>query len=245
MKQSQLLLSFPEIVHGISTSDEGNMSYNWGELKEVNSNRKEFVESLGLRIEDGVSMSLVHGSEIVQITSADRGRGMINMEHPECDALMTNEKGLYFFMNTADCLPIFFYSPEKEVIALAHCGWKGTDLWLARKVVEEMEKVYRVRSEELKVVIGPGIHKESYILDDPVQKGIDGWGQFVKVLTNGKYSVDIVGYNEAQLISVGVLQKNIKVMDFDTGSDKIFFSHYRSVTLGEVEGRFCSVLGMR
>ena len=245
MHQSKLLLTFPNLVHGISTIDEGNMSYNWGEKQEVDRNRKEFVESLGLRVEDGVSMSLVHGNEVVHITSADRGRGMLNMDHPECDAVMTNEKGLYFFMNTADCLPIFFYSSEKGVIALAHCGWKGTDLGLAKKVVSEMSGVYGVRPEELRVVIGPGIHKESYVLEVLEQKNKKKWKECIRVLPDGKYSVDIVGYNEAQLLEAGVLQENIEVMNVDTGKDMRFFSHYRAVTLGEVEGRFCSVVGMK
>lgn len=41
------------------------------------------------------------------------------------DALFTKKSHCVLMVRTADCLPIFFYSLEKDTIGIVHMGWRG------------------------------------------------------------------------------------------------------------------------
>lgn len=41
------------------------------------------------------------------------------------DALFTKKSNSVLMVRTADCLPIFFYSQDKDIVGIAHMGWRG------------------------------------------------------------------------------------------------------------------------
>jgi polyphenol oxidase len=71
------------------------------------------------------------------------------------DGMITMDKGIFLSVTVADCLPIFFLDKQTGAFGIVHSGWKGTGIIL--KAVKCMEKEYRVRKENLRVIIGPGI----------------------------------------------------------------------------------------
>ena len=217
----------------------------WGDEGEVTQNRKKFLESLYVPTDNCAMLSLVHGADIVYVSKKDTHSSLERKTIANADAMMTAEKGIYFLMLTADCLPILFYDPMQSVISLAHCGWKSTDQHLASKVVREMGKVYGCDPANIIVGIGPGIHKESYIFENCVQKTMPSWKPFLTDLPNGKTAVDIVEYNKQQLQDEGIAEGNIEIMDINTAKSPDFFSHYCATWEGQVEARFLTVLGMR
>lgn len=89
---------------------------------------------------------------------------------------------------------------------------------LGRKGVELglIKKAMPYFGSGVEVIMGPGIRKESYIFD-----GV---------------AIDLPGQIKNQL-------GNVKIRDcgIDTGKDVNYFSHRRSVTLGELEGRFATI----
>jgi YfiH family protein len=64
----------------------------------------------------------VHGADVVVVTADGRADAV----GVEADALVTAEPELVLAVQTADCVPITFHSPE-GVIGLAHAGWRGLE----------------------------------------------------------------------------------------------------------------------
>jgi len=236
------ILKNTNLKYAISDISDGNMDFRFGSEEEVTENRKRFLEKSGIPSDKCVGIDLYHEAEIVPVNAADASEYGINVKHG--DALLTSEKNLFLLMRIADCLPIIIFDPVKQVLALAHCGWKSTDERLIQKVILGMVSEYRSKAEDILVAIGPGIHKESYKFNDPVQKNLPGWEPFLSDASDGLISVDLVGYNVFQLKQSGILSENIEIASIDTAQDKNYFSHYRSKLTGEPEGRFCAVVGM-
>lgn len=240
-----LLKSLPQIHYAFSQVSDGNMSYLWGEATEVENNRKNFFENFGISLEDAVAANLQSSSGICHVTSPEKGKGMFAYDGLECDALITKEKGLPLFFVTADCFPVLIYDPVKEVIALIHCGWRGTDERICAKVINEMVSEYGCHPENFVALIGPGIQKESYVFKDPVQKQKPEWAAFLTDLPTGETMIDLLGYNRHQLLSMGIPETQIEIHPSDTGKDVNYFSNYRTNKEGKDAGRFCTFLVMK
>ncbi len=226
------------LLYAQSNKQDGNLSLRHGFEEQVIPQRQAFLSKYGISSQDCVFIETEHGEKITHVGSSDRGRSI------QTEALVTGEKGVILFLLTADCFPVSFYDPQKELVALAHMGWKPTDKELALKVIEEMKSVYGSRPEDIEVFIGPGIHKESYKFVDPVQKQMPNWTTFLTDLPNGETQIDIIAYIQRQAIRGGVLQENIKIDPADTANSEDYFSHYRSVRTGESEARFATILGL-
>lgn len=235
-----------KILYANSTIADGNMSMRYGDHAEVVAHRERFLEKSGGSLDDCVVMQLEHGDVVTRVGATDRGKGARTWgEGITAEALMTNEPGVILFMLTADCLPISYYDPVRRAIALAHLGWKPTDLHLALKVVEEMHREFGSDPADIRVTIGPGIRKESYIQKEVLQKESHKWKYFLKDLPNGETSINLVGYNIAVLIAAGIDPKHITSSPVDTVKDLNYFSHYRATRTDEVHGRFATILGLR
>lgn len=237
---------FPGITYGVSDTSDGNMSFVWSPAEEVIRNREAFLRGKGLKPEDCAVMSLQHEEKIVIV-----GRDSLEQSAlaPSAgiiaEALITREKGLALFLMTADCLPTAYYDPKKEVVALAHLGRKPTERKLAAKVVRKMAEEFETDPRDVVVLIGPGIHKDSYIFMNPQQKQFAEWQPFLEETPSGETKIDLVGFNRDQLLRAGVLPQNIVIDPNDTAQSPRFYSHYRSLRTGEPEGRFATVFGLK
>ncbi len=239
------LSQFPFLISAFSTIPDGNMSFGWGGEREVAGNKKEFLKKARIPFERCVQMEIVDDIVIQAIDNPHGGHTMARGKAIKADALVTNKKNIFLFLVVADCLPIIFYDTKQSIVALAHLGWKSTERGLAKQVVRFMSYMYWTKPEDLIVGIGPGIRKESYVFQKPLERKIDaGWKEFLIDYPDGKMAMDVAGYNKAQLLSSGVLEKSIVVSDVDTAKSQNFFSHCRSRETGEREGRFAAVVGM-
>jgi hypothetical protein len=161
------------------------------------------------------------------------------------EALITDTEGIALFLMTADCLPISVYDPVKNVIALAHLGWKPTGLKLIQKVITTLQTSFGSNPKDILVNIGPCIHKDSYKLEVVEQKMLPEWQPYIEDLASGETTIDLIAFNRDQLIELGVQEENISIDPVDTVTSDDYFSHYRSVRTGELEGRFATVLALK
>ena len=84
--------------------------------------RLELIANRGIRQE---------GLIIPRQTHADRVATIDHIPFPEAklegvDALVTSMRNVMLCINTADCVPVALSDPTAGVIAVAHCGWRGT-----------------------------------------------------------------------------------------------------------------------
>jgi len=234
-----------KLVYITSTVEDGNMSLKWGEKSEVMQNRKRFLEKNGIKIEDCVFTSLVHGNDVVIIKKSDKEKKV------EADGFVVTEKGVAIFMLTGDCLPVVYYDQEKGILGIAHLGWRGVDKGLAGKMVKSLVDL-GVDPSIVQVWIGPGVRKETYLKygegiprfwKEISSENKQIWEKFSNMIGN-EMSLDLVGFVRHQLCERGVKEENIEVSEIDTVENRNYFSQFRSDKLGETQGRFASVVTM-
>ncbi len=149
------LAQIPNLLHGFSTIDFGNMSSVHGKRSEVLRNRRRFAQNVGVNPKSLFSVNQVHGKKILLVgpgTSINRTG----------DGLMTKQKNLALLIKIADCLPILLFDPKKEVIALIHAGRQGVSLEIHLKAIAKMKENFDCRPREILVGLGPAICRRCY-----------------------------------------------------------------------------------
>jgi len=228
-----IVTEFIEAKHGFSTRNGGYSSAEYKSLNFglstgddpiiVDKNRSLFYNYFETEKNAVCTVKQVHGSKVVVANKPSW------FEH-EADAIVSDRKDLLLIINSADCLPILFYDPIKEVIAAAHAGWRGTAAKISRNVVETMAREYGSKASDIIAVIGPGIAGSCYQVDEStVQKFRDaGFSQVYWPDGSQHYYLDILKANEITLLESGLLAENIHSLNLCTHCDSgLFFSHRR------------------
>jgi YfiH family protein len=254
MYQIPALKNIPGLFHVFSTTDDGNMSFIWGENDEVMNNRRKFIDKIHLGVNDIVAMQVEHKDKLTEVGRSEAGRGIDrNAESIITEGLITKEKGLYLFLMIADCLPVIVFDKDKKILALVHAGWKSVEREVLTKIIQRFTNNYHSDPSNIIVGIGPSIKEASYkfapdaaLKESNVQLwDMNKWQSYYRKWDNGKVSIDIVGYGKQQLLEQGVQPNNIFISDIDTAADANYFSHYRDISRGKKrEGRFACIAGM-
>ena len=65
------------------------------------------------------------------------------------DGLITDKKDNVLSLTFADCTPLYFYDPVKNVIGNVHSGWKGTYQEIAKMAVKSLVQNYDINPKDL------------------------------------------------------------------------------------------------
>jgi len=197
----------------------------------IEQNRTKLCETLDISQNSLVVPVQKHTDNIKVITSSTE-------DVSNCDALITNVKGVSLMLLYADCTPIILFSPEKNIVAVVHAGWRGTVQKIAPKTVQIMQDKFKVKTENILVAIGANIGKCCYPVAQEVAEQLENSlatkefaikSCYANIFTTNEYdnnliNVDLKRINVQQLINCGV--ENIDVSDQCTCcSNDIFFSY--------------------
>ncbi|MFH1111960.1 MAG: polyphenol oxidase family protein [Patescibacteria group bacterium] len=243
--QLEDLKQYPNLMHGFSTREAGNMSFKWGEEKEVVVNRKKFLEELKLEPSKGVTAELVHSDTILRVGKKQAGQGILKPPTLKADGLITNEPEIYLWHTVADCLSLLFYDPTNKAIGLIHAGWKNTTENIAKKMVEKFIAEFHTKPEKLVVGFGPAINRCCYAYTNPQTAQIPAWQPFLSRGKDNLIHINLVGFNLYQLSETGVEHENIFISEFCTAHSGKFFSHYQDVKDNQPEARFAALIGLK
>lgn len=174
----------------------------------------------------------VHGNDVLAIKEDMLGENHY-IEIPEMDGLITNLKGVRLTSTHGDCIPVYAVDPIKNVIGVAHAGWKGTALMIAQKLIEAMASTYSCQPKDIQCFIGPGIDKchfefglkeaeEYFFMPNPSTRAY-----LAKELSKDKILLDLKGINKHFLMNAGVPEENIEVSPECTYCDVAKFYSYR------------------
>lgn len=233
------------VKHGFSTRlggvSEGmfssmNLSFQRGDDREkVEENYKRICNVLNMNHKNVVLSNQVHDTKIKLVTKEDAGKGMIKeSDIIGIDGLITKEKDIPLVTFYADCVPLFFYDPVKEVIAAAHSGWRGTKEKIGKKMVETMEEEFGCKKEDVVAVIGPSICQDCYeVSEDVVLEFQEVFKEetslFVKAKENRKYNLDLWKVNSMILKEAGILDEHMSLPNLCTCCNpELLFSHRAS-----------------
>jgi YfiH family protein len=291
------LLRFPSLVHAIFLRHGGysrppfdglNVSFKEDQSEAVAANRLLVLQTLGLEALPCATLWQVHGAEVAifehaswedwrtdwpyrTLRSGDQELLWTPRPRRKADAIVTSEREVVLIMAFADCLPLLFYDPCRQVIALAHAGWRGSARGIALATVEAMSRHFGCRPADLLVGIGPGIGACCYSVGEQVRDLFYGTREFeerpvrrewrswiaesavfstVKVpgrgLANESESglhLDLWETNRRQLLLAGVAAEHIAVAGLCTFCHHERFYSYRAA--GGRTGRFPVLMALR
>ena len=129
-----------------------NLSFRVGDDSQVvKDNICDVKRAVGVHDARIVTMKQMHGDQILEV----KDRNI--KEAGEADGMVTEEKGLFLGVLTADCVPILFTVFEKKLAAVVHAGWRGTLAGIAPKMVDYLKERYDVNPASMEVALGPAI----------------------------------------------------------------------------------------
>jgi len=225
-----------------------NMSFNVGDDPDVVlQNRAIVSQALGVEPEYLTLPEQVHGSKVVAVDKADRGKGAITHDDAiaGADALVTRTPGLPLVVTLADCVAVSLYDTKKNAIGLAHAGWKGTLGRIAAKTLECMVSEFGTAPGDVFAGISPSIGPGHFevgqdVLDNFRNEFGAEASEFAQEDMDGTCYVNLWLANESQLTGAGVPIGNIQISEIDTAArTDIFYSHRRE---NGKTGRFAAIM---
>lgn len=271
------LMEIPCIEHLFSTRVGGvsegvystlNFSITRGDNPaSVLENYKRVGEVFEKGCDSFVATHQTHTTNIRIVTGEDAGKGVTrDRDYFDVDGLITKEKGLILSCFFADCVPLYFVDKKKQVIGLAHSGWRGTVAGMGACMVKRMQKEFGCEPENIQAAIGPSICQECYEVSEEValrfQEGfwredaVKGYCEQACQTKNyprkeillpgnaqGKYQLDLWLANLVVLRSAGIPLENISVTDVCTHCNSPYLFSHR--TTGEKRGNLAAFLMLK
>ena len=252
-KEGVCFITFPKLeaynkhmLHGFSTRLGGvskgylgamNLSFTRNDEREaVLKNHQLFAKALGYDEKNLVFSDQVHLTNIYKVSAKDKGKGIMKKSDiVEIDGLVTNEKNIPMITFYADCVPLFFYDPIEEVVAMAHAGWRGTVAGIGSKMVVYMQAEYGCQAKNIIVAIGPSICRKCYevskdVVDEFEQVFLkEDMNSMLEEKQNGKFQLDLQKANELILLKAGIQKKHLDITNLCTCcNSEVLFSHRAS-----------------
>ncbi|MBU0618874.1 peptidoglycan editing factor PgeF [Patescibacteria group bacterium] len=236
---------FPDLVHGISTRSWGNMALTVNgqpaSRQSVFNNRQQLARQLKIKPQNIYEVKQAHSSKIIILDKT----GFKNYRSVEADGLITNLPQVFLLIKTADCLPLLFYDPVKQVVAAIHSGWRGTTGKIFLLAVLKMINHFGCQAKDLLVGIGPSISSCCFEGKTMWQTELPEWQPFI-FKQNNQFHVDQPAFVKQQLIEGGIEPKKISIIDECTSCMPQWFSHRAALAGNQSKnGRFASIIGIK
>lgn len=213
-----------------------------GDTREnIIDNRKRIFSCFDLPVESIFDVWQVHGNRVI-CTEKTRP---LDQEHEKADAIFTDKAGITLFMRFADCVPLFFCDPTRNVIGIAHAGRVGTLNRIAADCVRAMCDNYGSNPDDILAGIGPSIGSDHYeIKEDAASdaeacfENLDG---ILHETPEGKLYLNLWEANRRILAEAGI--NHIELAGICTACHtEDWFSH--RAELGKT-GRFGALLALK
>ncbi|SDI30844.1 conserved hypothetical protein [Pseudobutyrivibrio sp. 49] len=204
----------------------------------IHENYKIMCKAIDMNYDRMCFSMQTHTANVIVVDEKDAGNGITKpLPYKDVDGIVTNVKDMPLVTAHADCVPLFFYDPVKQVVGLSHSGWKGTVGKIGKVTVEKMTEAFGSKPEDILCGIGPSICKNCYEVSADVAEAIVGaFGEAHKpqILSkslfnptdNNKYMLDLWVACKIALLEAGVIEEHIEVTDYCTRCHPdLFFSH--------------------
>jgi len=208
----------------------------------VKKNIEIVCQKIKCEKESLITLNQVHSNEVIYFKNKNLIKNKL-----KGDAIVSEVKNVGIAILAADCAPILFYDPKKNIIGCAHSGWKGALNGIVENTVKKFNEL-NSSNEDLIAVVGPCIDKKSYeVKIDFFEKFISknkNYIDFFDKINNTKYNFDLRGFINSKLLKLNI--KNIENIEKDTFSEEEFFYSYRRSLIKKEKdyGRCISVIIM-
>ncbi len=239
--RSRLLSDFLKVrcgiglrVGGVSPEPFGlNISFNVGDdPQRVTTNRERLFEGMGIPIDRVAFARQIHSVNVISV------------QHPgvyeSCDALISNQTGLFLAVTVADCLPIFLYDPLSGAFAAVHAGWRGSKERILEKAIDAMIGKYGTDSKNIFAFIGPSAGVCCYEVGDDVASKFEE--KYIVHRNNNKQYLDLKLFNKDLMLINGIDECRIEISEYCTICNPDLFHSYRRERNNS--GRMMGIIGI-
>ena len=236
--KSAILDSCPGVCHGFFSRRGGvsqgdfnslNCGYLSGDNHDcVSENRNRVRQTLGSQVI--ISLKQIHSDRVHVVDGSWDGKQIV-----QGDGMVTMEPDIALGVLGADCAPVLFLDPVKQIVGAAHAGWKGAVLGVTDRVVETMCSLGS-NPDNIKVAVGPAIQRESYEVGAQFYENFSSLSsmnchEFFDFRNNTVY-FNLPAYILKKLACAGI--KSRESLGIDTyGNEAEFFSYRRMCHRGE------------
>jgi polyphenol oxidase len=225
---------FGEIVHGMTARQGGVSEGPWASLnltkgtgddpEAVEQNLRRVAEAFGTQREHLVSPNQRHTTRAAAVTTADRGRVVL-----ETDTLLTRDADVPVLLRYADCTPVLLYDPRHRAFAVVHSGWRGTLAGAVPVAIQALGEAFGTLPADIVAGVGPSIGPCCYEVGEEVLAGVrSAFGDAQSLLPrngSGRHHFDLWNANRRWLRGAGV--REIEVAEICTACHQDEFFSYR------------------
>jgi YfiH family protein len=240
------LSQYPNCTHLITQKDvsqeyECSLALHTNEHpKSILKNREAIEKKLPNR--RFVVANQTHSDHIKVVTEVmEQGWRELSSAIPDCDALITQQKGVMLTILTADCVPVLIFDPQKEVVAAIHAGWGGTHKEIVYKTVQKMQEAFGCNPVDMIAGIAPSIGRCCYEVGEDVAKHFFEEPKAFDI-KGEKYMLDLPHINAKQLLKAGLRLEHIEHSNICTACEVDDYFSYRKEQ--GCTGRFMSMIGL-
>ena len=246
--QFKKLLEYKDINHCFTLKPldfASNATYQ-EKINKVEKGLKALCREFDIDINNICRPKQTHTDRVEKINDGDEGIYIKKFDN--VDGFVTDKSNKVLMLGFADCTPLLFYDPVKNVIANTHSGWKGTLQTIGVRTVEKMISEYRCKPEDIICCIGPHIRKCHFEVDKDVKdlfhNEFKELEQIEEIITyneeKNKYYIDTTKINKQILLKVGLKEENIIDSNICTVCNSDICHSYRAEK--ELSGRAVTII---
>ena len=223
-----------------------NLAFHVGdEFENVLKNRFKLANLLGLELRNLIFMNQIHSDKICVVDEkfmAEFGTkfdkffefGEFKSENlqsefvkifPECDAMITNLRGVCLCVMVADCSPVLLLDEIGGAVGVAHAGRAGVTQKIVTKTAIKMSEIYGSKISDLSVIVGANIRGSCY------EVGNLDLGEFERFKCGNKFDMNLALKSEFGELGI----KKFEFSKFCTHCENHLYSYRRD----GATGRFC------
>ena len=218
---------------------EFNLAFHVGdEFERVLKNRLKFANLLNLPLQNLIFMNQIHSDKICVVDEkflcefhakfakfAKFDNAEFIKIFPECDAMVTNLRGVGLSVMVADCSPVLLFDEKNGAVGVAHAGRAGICQKIVTKTALKMSEIYGTKICDLSVIVGANIKGECYEVGD-----LD-LGEFERFKKEDKFDMNLALKSEFNELGIS----KFAFSKFCTHCENHLYSYRRD----GVTGRFC------
>ena len=165
------------VKHGFFTRHGGASTGKWSSLnlsRSTGDTQAAVVENrtrmmAAMNTTGWLTSWLVHGNHVRVVGPADLGHDDVH-----ADGMVTRARGMALTLRFADCVPVVFHDRRRDVIGIAHAGWKGIVNGVLAATVHTMRSAFDCHAADIIAGVGPCIGPQKFEVGADVAAEIQG-----------------------------------------------------------------------
>lgn len=236
---AEWIAGHPGLVAGVTVVEPGEGAGSASDYGLSSGGDPGTLERRYLRLARAAGMSSaavgrqVHGVTIHHVKSVEPQRLHIV---GEVDGLVTAEPGVLLTVTAADCVPVFVADTGLRCVGMMHAGWRGASAGILPGGLSDLQRLFGVQPESIRVHLGPSICGACYEVGSEV---LEAFGR----PPVGPALLDLRSELERQAEEAGVPPSSITRSEWCTRCGSVRLHSHRAS--GPEAGRMAAFVGIQ